>query len=226
MSREEIGRTMAFAFVGVAAAAFVYLTSSQLRMMYEVTTAIDKVLTSIKIDEVAKTDAELAAYLELEWNVIRQRYALAQAGLLTRTWMAYLGFLAGMTLALIGAFFVVAKLREPTTDGDITMPVARVKIASASPGLILTFLGATLVAIAMPEHGAVTVETQRIFVPMRGDSNLEELKPPGETLPESDSFKRILKEVEEKYLGLTGDSHDSPNAQPDRDWGTGVEARQ
>jgi len=47
----------------------------------------------------------------LEQNVIARRYHQANSAMLARIWTRYLGFVTGMILTLVGAIFVLGKLR-------------------------------------------------------------------------------------------------------------------
>ena len=49
----------------------------------------------------------------LEGHAVQQRYHQAKIFLMSRIWTRYLGFITGMTLALVGASFILGKLREP-----------------------------------------------------------------------------------------------------------------
>ena len=50
----------------------------------------------------------------MEVYIVTQRYHQANALLMSGLWVRYLGFITGMILALVGASFVLGKLREPT----------------------------------------------------------------------------------------------------------------
>ena len=52
----------------------------------------------------------------LEQDAMTMRYQQINATLLLRTWTRYTGFLVGMVLALVGAFFILGRLREETSQ--------------------------------------------------------------------------------------------------------------
>lgn len=80
----------------------------------------------------------------LEAYVVKQRYRQANVLLMSGLWIRYLGFVTGMILALIGASFVLGKLREPTQQLTGKFSVVDVSLRTASPGIILALLGAIL----------------------------------------------------------------------------------
>lgn len=85
----------------------------------------------------------------LEQKVIDHRYRQVNVTLILRAWTRYLGFLTGMILAMVGAIFVLGKLREAGTTLNIEGSGYKGAISSSSPGLILATLGTVLMAITL-----------------------------------------------------------------------------
>jgi hypothetical protein len=72
----------------------------------------------------------------MESFLVTQRYHQAAAQLMAGLWTRYLGFITGMILALVGASFVLGKLREPAQKIDGKFPMIDFSIRTASPGII------------------------------------------------------------------------------------------
>ncbi len=85
----------------------------------------------------------------LEADVLYRRYHQANATMLARVWTRQLGFLTGMLLALVGAAFVLGRLREDGSRIEAEVQGAKAVIASSSPGLVLAALGAFLMAVTL-----------------------------------------------------------------------------
>jgi len=85
----------------------------------------------------------------LEADALHRRYHQATATMLARVWTRQLGFLTGMVLALVGAAFVLGRLREDTSTVELGSGNVRAAIASSSPGLVLATLGAVLMAVTL-----------------------------------------------------------------------------
>jgi hypothetical protein len=85
----------------------------------------------------------------LEANALERRYQEANSTMLARVWTRQLGFITGMLLALVGAAFILGKLDEPPMQVDVQIGLGKGSLASSSPGLVLSALGAVLMAIAL-----------------------------------------------------------------------------
>jgi hypothetical protein len=82
--------------------------------------------------------------LALEAHGLRSRYHQANVLLISRVWFGYLGFLTGMILAMVGASFILSRLREPVSSISGNGSLGTLSISSASPGLVLAALGVGL----------------------------------------------------------------------------------
>lgn len=85
----------------------------------------------------------------LEADALHRRYHQATGTMLARVWTRQLGFLTGMVLALVGAAFVLGRLREDASSVELGSGNVRAAIASSSPGLVLATLGAVLMAVTL-----------------------------------------------------------------------------
>ncbi len=93
-------------------------------------------------DQFASRKLELLARLEA--YVVERRYHEASVGLMSSTWIRYLGFITGMILALIGASFILGKLQEAKTEVVGKGSGIDISLKTASPGIILAVLGTVL----------------------------------------------------------------------------------
>ena len=95
------------------------------------------------IDDPGTIAIALRAYLE--FDTIQNRQARAQSSLAARTWIRYMTCAFGGILIFVGAIFVLAKIETPSMSeiagahGD-----ASLSLKSASPGVVMLVVGATL----------------------------------------------------------------------------------
>lgn len=80
----------------------------------------------------------------LEAQALNRRYTHARILLIESIWTRFLGFITGMILALIGAVFVLGKLREPNSTINADTSLWKMSVSTASPGLALAVLGTVL----------------------------------------------------------------------------------
>ena len=95
------------------------------------------------------TDLSNNALILLEAATLDKRYHQAGGMLMSRIWSRQLTFITGMVLAFVGAVFILGKLSE--SSSQISGETAQLKLAitSASPGLILSFLGTSLIIASL-----------------------------------------------------------------------------
>jgi len=86
----------------------------------------------------------LEVQARMEAYLVERRYHQASVSLMAGLWLRYLGFVTGMIVALVGASFVLGKLREPVTEIAGKISAGDLSIKSASPGIILVVLGVLL----------------------------------------------------------------------------------
>lgn len=150
---------------------------------------IEKIPDEIKLDNVFSdlknkplSESNHLVYVQwktlalLEKNVIERRYHQANILLMARTWTRYLGFLTGMILALVGAAFILGKLREESSEATATSAEAGFSFKSNSPGLILAFLGTLLMLATIFIHNQIEVNDAPIYTniylePSKNDNN-------------------------------------------------------
>lgn len=109
----------------------------------------------------------LAAVLESE--VIMRRYHMASAILMAHLWIRYLGFITGMIMAVMGAVFILGKLRESSAStlgtevGSLT-----ISLTSTSPGIVLAVLGAVLMNTTILAQQETSVKDLPLYQPFSG----------------------------------------------------------
>ena len=118
----------------------------------------------------------------LESHVLQQRYHQANVLLMGRIWIRYLGFVTGMILAIIGAVFILGKLREPTTTLDLSAGEGmdsgtprdsgtpgsaqhslKLQLVTQSPGIVLAVLGTVLMLITILIHHPIEVKDKPMY---------------------------------------------------------------
>ena len=144
----------------------------------------------------------------LESHVLKRRYHQANVLLMSRTWVKYLGFVTGMTLALVGAAFVLGKLREPESHIDAESTMWRFSMKTASPGLILALLGAILMIAAMVTHFEIEVRDvptytepwlePSVYRAILGKDSVRQTPDKSEKASNGRTVEEILKGVKEK----------------------------
>jgi hypothetical protein len=121
----------------------------------------------------------------LESHALQQRYHQANVLLMARIWVRYLGFVTGMMLAIIGAIFVLGKLRESNTEMAVGGSV-QVQIVTQSPGIILVLLGSTIMLTTILNHPRISVMDAPIYIPQSFSLTNTDSRPT--SLEEIDNF--------------------------------------
>jgi len=99
----------------------------------------------------------------LEGYTLERRYHQANVLLMSRIWKKYLGFVTGMILALVGAAFILGKLREPTSTLDAETGIWKFSLTTASPGLLLALLGTILMITTIVTHKKIEVQDKSTY---------------------------------------------------------------
>ena len=100
----------------------------------------------------------------LEGHAIHRRYQQASLVLMSRVWIIYLGFVTGMILSLVGAAFILGKIREPTSQFGADSAFWKLSISSTSPGLILAVMGTVLMVTTMVIRAEVDVKDAALYI--------------------------------------------------------------
>lgn len=108
--------------------------------------------------------AQLQTMALLESNALQSRYHEATIALLIRICIVFLGFLTGMVLALVGAAFILGKLRESDANLNAQAGLWKVSLTSASPGLVLAILGSALMLATITATIDVNVKDANLYL--------------------------------------------------------------
>jgi hypothetical protein len=122
--------------------------------------------------------ARLKAVIVLEANGLEQQYHQANVLLMSRIWTSYLGFVTGMILSLVGASFVLGKLREPTSELTLKTAPSDVSFRSASPGLILAVLGTLLMLTTIVTNHRIETTHRAVYLRDDVSTTAESPEPP------------------------------------------------
>lgn len=107
---------------------------------------------------------ELDVKSRMEVYIVTQRYHHAGTLLMYGLWLRYLGFITGMILALIGASFVLGKLREPSQKLEGKFSGIDVSLRTTSPGIILALLGVILMFATIVDKDPYNVTDTSIYL--------------------------------------------------------------
>jgi hypothetical protein len=111
-----------------------------------------------------KLAPEFKALAVLESNALERRYHQANVLLMSRVWTRYLGFVTGMILALVGAVFILGKLREEASELRARGIGGALSLRSTSPGLVLATLGVGLMAITLVTHQEIATSDAPVYL--------------------------------------------------------------
>lgn len=120
--------------------------------------------TALNITDLDKLEfARWKTLSTLEGYTLERRYHQANVFLMSRIWKNYLGFVTGMILALVGAVFILGKLREPTSKLDAESSIWKFSLTTASPGLLLALLGTILMITTIVSHKRIEVQDRSTY---------------------------------------------------------------
>jgi hypothetical protein len=141
------------------------------------------------------TDLNNNALILLEAATLDRRYHQAGGMLMSRIWARQLTFITGMVLAFVGAVFILGKLTE--SSSQFTGGTAQMKLAvtSASPGLILSFFGTSLIMASLFVASNLDVADGAAYVnrmqPVRQPQNAPATANPATAPPSLEELQRM-----------------------------------
>jgi hypothetical protein len=100
----------------------------------------------------------------MEAFIVTQRYHQANVLLMAGLWIRYLGFITGMILALVGASFVLGKLREPVQKLEGKFTAFDISLRTTSPGIILVVLGVLLMFTTLIDKDVYEITDTNIYL--------------------------------------------------------------
>jgi hypothetical protein len=100
----------------------------------------------------------------LEEESLGERYRQGHYSLVSRSFKQFLGFFTGIIMVIVGAVFILLKLREKV-DADVSKGESwKVSLVTNSPGVVFGFLGATLIAIASSNNDKITIRDSGLYL--------------------------------------------------------------
>jgi hypothetical protein len=112
----------------------------------------------------AQPTPELRVLAGLDAALLARRYHQANVFLMGRLWTSYLGFVTGMILALVGAVFILGKLREDATEASGKVPGGEGALRTSSPGLMLAALGVTLMITTIVTNHPIQTADAPVYI--------------------------------------------------------------
>ena len=142
-----------------------YIKATPKLDLQSVYTAVDSAIVQISTGrpQISLEATKWRTWSLLEEHLVNNRYHHANASIMSRLWIRYLGFFTGMALAVIGAVFVLGKLRESESTLKAKGPAGSYEFKSASPGLVLATLGTILMATTIVTKGTISVSDNAIY---------------------------------------------------------------
>jgi hypothetical protein len=125
---------------------------------------IESEIAKVKEDNLSSDDVSQYSLLLLEADTLDKRYHQASALLISRIWSRQLAFITGMVMAFLGAVFILGKLSESASNISGGGTEWKVAITSASPGIILSFLGTILLVSSLYVRASLDVADGPAYV--------------------------------------------------------------
>lgn len=116
MSRMVVGLALFFLIVTFAQLAFLHWNQQNTpeSTQQQAVSLLDMDQNADPALRIAAT--KLKAQILLEYDAIGRHFRLLNVALMARLWIKYLGFVTGMIISLIGASFILGKLKEDTSN--------------------------------------------------------------------------------------------------------------
>lgn len=111
---------------------------------------------------------------KMEEYSINRRYNQAGEILVSGIYTKYLGFFTGMILSIVGAVFIISKLKEDTSnlEGSVKEQI-QFKLVSSSPGIIFGVLGTILMITTILKTVESKVTDAPLFLNYQNTLQLE-----------------------------------------------------
>jgi len=176
MSRMIVGLTI---FFFAASMAQLYYLDTRIEQV----PAVDLARLGIALDTArdAQPTPELRVLASLDAALLERRYHQANVFLMGRLWTSYLGFVTGMILALVGAVFILGKLREDPSEAVAKGAFGEGTLRTSSPGLVLAALGVVLMITTIVTNHPIQTADSPVYI------GATSTKPPLNGLPRQDS---------------------------------------
>ena len=106
----------------------------------------------------------------LEADTVAKRYHQASVLVMSSIWSRYLGFVTGMTLALVGAAFILGQIDAQPSELEGQGVGWNVTLKTASPGLSLVVLGSVLMIVSMVTLHEIKTRDDAVYLRGGGGS--------------------------------------------------------
>lgn len=134
--------------------------------------------------------------VNLETHVLQQRYHQANVLLMARIWVRYMGFITGMMLAIIGAIFILGKLREPKSELSFKGNV-QAQLVTQSPGIVLVVLGSIIMLTTIVNHPQISVVDTPTYIPQTFSVPVSSKNEPQDLNLDESNADELFEEVED-----------------------------
>ncbi len=100
----------------------------------------------------------------MERYIVEKRYHQISVQLMSGLWLRYLGFITGMILALVGASFILGKLRVSSQELEGKYVDFSLSLRTTSPGIFLAVLGVILMFTTLVDRDVYEVNDGNIYL--------------------------------------------------------------
>lgn len=111
---------------------------------------------------------------DLERFSITNRYYNARLIIRSRLLMISLSFLTGVVLCFVGSIFILGKFSEDPTTIEGGKESMNLKLASSSPGIILSFLGIIIIVASILSKVELNISDSPLFMPVTTENMYKE----------------------------------------------------
>jgi hypothetical protein len=145
---------------------------------------------------------------KMEEIAMRKRYSQGGVLLMSRVLTKYLGFFTGMILAIVGAVFIISKLKEDRSEISASFKEnVSANIVSTSPGIIFGFLGTVLMLATILQHSEINIKDMPLYLNSGNLSNLVNLPKGAETpLVDSSAIANLPEDSQQLSRNVHDDS--------------------
>ncbi len=159
-----IGLTIFFFLTTFGQMAYLHWSILQIPEVNINPTTGDSLIASTDTFEYRMNARELEVRSQMESFIVTQRYHQASVLLMSGLWLRYLGFITGMILALVGASFILGKLREPTQTLKGSFSTIDLSLRTTSPGIVLAVLGVILMFATIRDRDTYNISDANIYL--------------------------------------------------------------
>lgn len=101
---------------------------------------------------------------KMEEQLMNKHYSQGGVLLTARLYIQYLGFFTGMILAIVGAIFIISKLKEGESFLLASNKTAAISFSSTSPGIIFGVLGTIMMLSTILSHNEISIKDSAVYL--------------------------------------------------------------